>query len=66
MRRLPTKPSEKVYYLVFAPAGTTLADMVQAIAGRWSIEEDFKTSKGSGMDQYEVRTWTAWYRSYSE
>jgi SRSO17 transposase len=63
MRRLPTKPSEKVYYLVFAPVGTTLAEMVQAIAGRWCIEEDFETSKDSGMDQYEVRTWTAWYRS---
>jgi SRSO17 transposase len=38
MRRLPTKPSENVYYLAFAPVGTTLAEMVQAISGRWSIE----------------------------
>ena len=63
IRRLPTDPSKKTYYVVFAPAGTTLAEMVKAISARWHIEEDFKTSKDSGMDQYEVRTWTAWYRS---
>ena len=30
---------------------------------RWTIEEGFEDAKGSvGLDQYEVRTWTAWYR----
>jgi SRSO17 transposase len=63
IRRLPTDPSKKVYYLVFGPVGTNVAEMVKAISARWSIEEDFETGKDSGMDQYEVRTWTAWYRS---
>jgi hypothetical protein len=63
IRRLLTDPSKKVYYVVFGPIGTTLAEMVEAISARWRIEEDFETAKDSGMDQYEVRTWTAWYRS---
>jgi SRSO17 transposase len=30
---------------------------------RWAIEESFEDAKGTvGLDQYEVRTWTAWYR----
>ena len=29
----------------------------------WAIEESFEDAKGSvGLDQYEVRKWTAWYR----
>jgi SRSO17 transposase len=63
IRRLPTDPSKKVSYLVFGPVGTTLSEMVEAISARWHIEEDFETAKDGGMDQYEVRTWTAWYRS---
>ena len=30
---------------------------------RWQIEECFGQAKGEvGLDQYEVRTWVAWYR----
>jgi SRSO17 transposase len=34
------------------------------IAGRrWSVEEGFAQAKGEvGLDHYEVRRWTAWYR----
>ena len=34
------------------------------VAGsRWTIEEGFEQAKGGvGLDQDEVRTWTAWYR----
>lgn len=31
-------PQEKTYYFVFAPLGTTLAEMVNAIGKRWHIE----------------------------
>ena len=62
IRRLLTDPNKKVYYVVFGPIGTTLTEMVEAISARWRIEEDFETAKDSGMDHYEVRTWTAWYR----
>lgn len=30
---------------------------------RWTIEEGLEQAKGEvGLDQYEVRTWKAWYR----
>ena len=30
---------------------------------RWRIEEGYEQAKGEvGLDQYEVRTWRAWYR----
>ena len=62
IRRCLDDPQEKTYYLVFAPPGTTLAEMVKAIGQRWKIEEDFETSKEMGLADYEVRHWTAWYR----
>jgi SRSO17 transposase len=62
IRRDLCDPTEKKYYFVYAPIGTTLPEMVEAIGARWHIEEDFETGKDLGLDQYEVRTWTAWYR----
>jgi SRSO17 transposase len=62
IRRSLTDPREKTYYFVFAPAGTALCAMVMAIGARWHIEEDFKTTKDMGLDQYEVRSWVGWYR----
>ena len=62
IRRSPTSPNEKAYYFVFAPKGATLQEMVKAIGARWHIEEDFEGSKDIGLDQYEVRHWTGWYR----
>ncbi|MDP9366677.1 MAG: IS701 family transposase, partial [Chloroflexota bacterium] len=42
---------------------TPVAAMVRAAGVRWAIEEGFADAKGSvGLDHYEVRTWTAWYR----
>ena len=62
VRRCLDNPSEKAYYFVFAPLGTTLAEMVQAIGARWGIEECFETGKAMGLEDYEVRGFTAWYR----
>lgn len=62
IRRCVDDPSKKTYYLVFAPKGTTWQEMVEAIGARWYIEQDFETSKDMGLDQYEVRSWTGWYR----
>jgi SRSO17 transposase len=45
IRRLLTDASKKVYYFVFGAAGTTLAEMVEAISARWSIEEDARNRK---------------------
>jgi len=48
IRRSIADPQEKGYYFVFAPAGTTLQEMVQAIGARWHIEEDAGTGERHG------------------
>ena len=62
IRRNVDKPSQKAYYFVFGPLQTTLEEMVHAIGARWRVEEVFEGTKAMGLDQYEVRTWTTWYR----
>jgi SRSO17 transposase len=34
------------------------------VAGcRWTTEENFQAGKGlAGLDEHQVRTWTAWHR----
>jgi SRSO17 transposase len=66
VRRCVDDPSEKTSDVVFAPVGSTLAEMVTAIGARWKIEECFETGKAMGLEDYEVRNFTAWYRHYSE
>ena len=63
MRRPIGARYERAYYRVFAPADTTLEEMVAVAGKRWAVEECFETAKGEcGLDEYEVRTWTGWYR----
>src|SRR2546430_6714826 len=66
IRRIPTQPTEKTYYLVFGPAGTSLEVMAWAVGSRWGIEEEFENAKDLGLDQYEVRSFVGWFRHYSE
>lgn len=62
-RRSIPDPEEVAYYLVFVPAGTSLAEVVRAAGRRWTIEESIEQAKGEvGLDQYEVRSWRGWYR----
>lgn len=63
LRRRSNNPDDIAYYLVFAPSHTSLKDIVQAAGQRWHIEECFQSAKGEvGLDQYEVRNYTGWYR----
>jgi SRSO17 transposase len=63
VRRSISKPTELAYYVVFAPEGTSLSELVRVAGSRWAIEECFESAKGEvGLDQYEVRKWDAWYR----
>ena len=62
-RRSLSDPSDVAAYTVFAPAHTTLMAHVQVASTRWTVEESIQTAKGEvGMDHYEVRSWTGWYR----
>ena len=54
---------DRAYYVVFTPRRVTLPTLVQVAGRRWAIEQAFETSKQEiGLDQYEVRTYAAWYR----
>jgi SRSO17 transposase len=62
-RRSLSDPIEVAYYRVFAPADTPVTTMVRVAGMRWAIEASFEDAKGVvGLDHYEVRKWTAWYR----
>jgi len=63
VRRSLDDPADLAYYVVFAPAGTTLTTLVRVAGTRWAIEEGFAIAKGEvGLDHYEVRRWDGWYR----
>lgn len=63
VRRSLSEPMDCAYYVVFAPASTTLEEMVSVAGTRWTIETGFETAKGEvGLDHYEVRSWQGWYR----
>nr|NGY94889.1 hypothetical protein [Neochlamydia sp. AcF84] len=56
-------PRDVAYYIVCCPNNVTLQDIVKAAGSRWTIEECFEASKGEiGLDHYEVRSYTGWYR----
>jgi SRSO17 transposase len=59
----PDDPLSITYYQVYAPADTTLEDMVSVAGQRWRIEECFGIAKDKlGLSQYEVRSWQGWHR----
>lgn len=63
VRRSVARPSEKAYYLAWAPAECPVATLAGVAANRWPIEECFKESKGEvGLADYQVRQWTPWHR----
>jgi SRSO17 transposase len=63
VRRELAEPDELTFYLTLAPPGTDLATLVRVAGTRWTIESCFEAAKGEvGLDEYEVRSWTGWYR----
>jgi SRSO17 transposase len=62
LRRSLTDPDDLAFFLVFAPANTSLAQIVAVLGNRWRIEEHFQSSKDLGLDQYQVRSLVGWYR----
>lgn len=62
-RRSRSDPTEFAYFRAGGPQNTTIEELVRVAGLRWAIEESFEDAKGAvGLDQYEVRKWTAWYR----
>ena len=63
LRRSLTMPTDVAYYVCCGPAATSLRELVRVAGVRWTIEDAFEGAKGEvGLDQYEVRRWTGWYR----
>lgn len=63
VRRSLSTPDELAYYLLYAPTGTAVQEIVRVAGTRWSIEDCFKLAKGQvGLDHYEVRSWHGWHR----
>ena len=55
-------PAEIAYYACYGPRRSSTADLAWAAGSRWHIEECLQQAKGeAGLDQYQVRTWRAWY-----
>jgi SRSO17 transposase len=63
VRRRVSDPTAVRAYVVYAPQNTPLEPVVRVAGTRWVIEQLFKAAKGEvGLDHYEVRSWTGWYR----
>lgn len=62
-RRSVSDPTELAYYLALASRETTLQEMAVVAARRYTVEQCFEEAEGeTGLDYYEVRHWTSWYR----
>ena len=64
VRRSLDEKQELAYYVVYAPRNQAARQVLAQVAGRrWEIECGFEAAKGDcGLDQYEVRRWSGWYR----
>ena len=63
VRRSITDPQDLACYVCFGAADAPLSELVRVAGTRWIIEDAFKEAKQEvGLDEYEVRRWTGWYR----
>jgi hypothetical protein len=61
-RRSLSEPEEIAYYACYGPRRSSTADLAWTAGSRWHVEECIQQAKGeAGLDQYQVRTWRAWY-----
>lgn len=59
----PGSTGELAFYRCAGPAATPVAELVRVAAARWAVEETFQTAKNeAGLDHYQTRQYTAWYR----
>jgi SRSO17 transposase len=63
VRRSIGDPGELAFYRCAGPPSTTLAELLRVAGARWTVEECFQQAKNeAGLDHYQVRSYTAWYR----
>jgi len=62
-RRNIDDPTDLAYYFCYSNKPTNLEELVHVAASRWTVEECFQTGKNeAGLDHYQVRDYTAWYK----
>jgi len=63
VRRNVNDPQDLRAHVACAPAKTELSELVRIAGIRWAIEVSFEDAKQeTGLDEYEVRSFTGWYR----
>ena len=63
VRRSISDPKDMRAHVCFAPEGTTADKLIKVAGVRWTVESCFAESKSEvGMDQYEVRSYSGWYK----
>jgi len=63
VRRSLDNAQELAYYFTHAKPRTEVNQLVRVAGARWAIEECIEQAKQeTGLDEYEVRSWTGWYR----
>ena len=63
VRRSITDPADLTYYACFSPTDVPLAELVRVAGHGWISEDTLQEARQEvGLDQYEVRRWTSWYR----
>jgi SRSO17 transposase len=62
VRRSVSDPDDITYFLAHAAEPTSPATLIMIAGTRWKIEENNEQGKDLiGLDQHQVRTWTAWH-----
>lgn len=62
-RRSLEAPTDIAYLVCYTPNHVTLFTMALVAGARWAIKETLQTSKGeTGLDHYQLRQYTRWYR----
>ena len=63
VRRSITDPADLTYYACFSHTDVPLAELVRVAGHGWISEDALQEARQEvGLDQYEVRRWTSWYR----
>ena len=66
MTRRSVDDGELAFYHCYNPRHEAVSELVRVAGARWPIEECFETGKGQvGLDNYQVRLYSAWYRHMS-
>jgi SRSO17 transposase len=64
VRRSISDPADITYFLAHARMPTPPATLIRVAGTRWKIEENNEQGKDLiGLDQHQVRTWTAWHHT---